>query len=711
MLLGLIICSTLFSTEAWSHDLSLKYAAGTTAEQKKVLENVMSEVAAHLPEKLKTKLPKNIEIRLAKLSNHSSIPDEVCLKKDQDSKEVKSHKKDAFIYGMYSQQSNALTINYPVLLELAAGAAKSKRINCQHKSLYQQAVATIIHELTHAYDFANGRVSNSAEFIRIAGFKKGLLKIKNKNIMAMRSADPYELVNIAESFAVNAEYFAMDPEFMCRKPSMFDFFKKHFEVDPFPTRRCEVNNTVMMTNSAGFAPTALDINRVYRIDYLMASSGKEAMSGFGHSMFRVVMCAPEHTDAISGRVIPATPYGKKCLDDKYYHLVISYRANVQDARLNYIKGIFGGYPSMLFILNFSDVLDEYNRDELRDVISYPLKLSAKERADFITRVKEEHWNYRGSYKFINNNCAVESYDLLKAAIDSSKLSKKSSLTPNGVLEDLDRMEFLSVADSEIETYKAQTTQLLLAYKTAYGYKPVSDKKDVDAVTKFIDKSTVDQRFEKFTEFTQKRISASALNAELHLMKERLVAASSFSVMEQQVLRTVALKLRKQVAEKLMKNDDPKVQKMIESAKSVLGHSIAGLSKEGYGIPFSEELNSLEDNSQNLEKGKEIIAQIESFLRNLMPKEYAQLEKMDKNIKVFNKYSLDIRKEYRSKLESYVKQSLKKLSKSQDSRSLLDSAANGDMESVKGVRKLLGSDLISEKEILDVKLQKYIQESL
>jgi hypothetical protein len=713
LLLSLVVTNFFVGTDAFGISLDVLYSKDMRPEHQRVLVPVMEEVASFLPKKFIEQLPNNIEIKVANLSNHTTIPEEVCIVKTKE--EVKADKKiipkRSFIYGAYNQYNNTLTINTPVLLELKKGQVNSKRINCQHKSLYDQALATIVHELTHAYDFKNGRVSNSMEYIRRAGFKKGLLKIKNKNISAMRSADAYELVNIAESFAVNMEYFAMDPEFMCRKPSMFDYFKRLFDVDPFPTRKCNVNNTVMISSGGSYFPTDLDASRVYRIDYLLASAGKDAMSGFGHSMFRIVMCAPEHVDVMTQRVIPATPFGKKCLEDKFYHIVVSYRASVEDAKLSYIKGVTGGYPSMLFLLSFSDVLDEYNRDELRDVVSYPLKLSPKEREDFITKVKEEHWNYRGAYKFINNNCAVESYDLLKSSLESSQLNVKGSLTPNGVLEDLDKMEFLSISDKQVETYKAQTDQVILAYKSAYNYKGKNDKADKEAVLKFIETSKIEERLNRFKQFAKTTVPNSDLNAQLHFIKERLIAASSFSVMEQQIFRTVSLKLKKVVGEKLMNTEDPQVKKLINSAKTALGKNIIDLSEKGYGIPFKDEMVSQDEVKSNLEDSAETIKKIDQIIRSFMPIEFAQLDKMEENIKIFNTYSLEIRKEYRKQLEIYIHQVLKNLTREDFTRDILVQAAQNDVESLKKVRELLGKNLVTEKEILDAKLKKLIQNLL
>ena len=709
----LLFASFLLSVNIFAHDLNIYYSKDITTQNKKALELALEEVANFLPQKFKDGLPENLVIKVASLTNHKEIPDEVCSKVLNDSLEQKNEKKEIirpFVYGNYNQYKNTLTINTPVLQELSKGRDKSKRINCQHKSLYDQAIATIVHELTHAYDFNNGRISNSIDFMNRAGFKKGLLKARSKNVQAMRSADAYELVNIAESFAVNMEYFTMDPEFLCRKPSMFNYFKQLFSVDPYPSRACKINNAVMVSSpGTGYTPTVIDPNRVYRIDYLMASAGKGIESGFGHSMFRIVMCAPERFDPITKRLIPATLFGKKCLEDKLFHLVVSYRANVEDAKLNYVKGLLGGYPSMLFILNFSDVLDEYNRDELRDVISYPLLLTSKEREDFILKMKDEHWNYRGSYKFINNNCAVESYDLLRSSLDRAQLSNKWSVTPDGVLQDLDKLNFLSVRSEEVETFKAKTNQIILAYKTAYGHKLKNEKDNKKAVQKFIDESTVNFRLSQFEKLKNSSVGVDNLYTEVTLLKERQITASSFSVMEQQILRVMALKYRKLAAEKFMYTEDEKLKALVKETGAAFSQSFKDLSKNGYGIPFNDEMLSHQDLANKITNGAEVTARAEIALKELMPAEFSNLEKISVNIKIFNNYSLQIRKLFRTKLDAYIAQVLKNLSTDDYTLEVLKNAGNGDQGSLKKVRDLLGKDLVSEKEILDSKLLKLIQD--
>lgn len=697
----------LKSLPLMASDLPIVIPKKLDSASKLALEKALNEVSGLLPFKFKTGLPASIQLQVKDLSDHQSIPADVCsLSAENNKKHVRP-----FVYGEYDNIKDILILNKAVVNELIKGRSASVLITCQHKSLYDQAISTIVHELTHAYDSNNHFISSSQDFVTRAGFKLGFFGFRSKNKEAMRSADSYELKNSAEAFAVNMEYFTMDPEYACRKPAMFDYFKQTFKADPFPNRNCVLNNTVMMSTASGFYPMKLDANRIYRIDYLMASSGSDISSGFGHSMFRIIVCAPEHFDPITNKNVPATPYGPKCLEDKLFHLVVSYRANIEDATLNYMKGVFGGYPSMLFILSFGDVLDEYNRDELRDVVSYPLNLSTKEKESFINMVLEEHWNYRGSYKFITNNCAVESLDLLKGALERVDLQEISSLTPNGVLKKLNELKLLSAKDGSVENFKAHTEQLMVALNKAYNYKLGGNaKKDKEMLVNFVEKTSTDERFSHFQKFTEEKFESPDLHTEMSLLKESLIKASSFSVMEQQILRTKAAEFRKKAAELFMHTDDPRIKKLTDEGSRVLKQNMADLSSSGYGVPLAQEMISKQNAEIKMEEVQKVGENIEAALKELMPDELAKLNAISSNIEIFNKKALAIRKEYRQKLDVYIHQVITNLSAEDSGRSLLIEALNS-REKLNKVRELLDKKLVSENEILNAKLIKIIQEIL
>lgn len=684
-------------------DLKIQINGGNQAEKER-LQIIFSEISQKLPVHFRAGLPETISIKIEKLSEHKSIPADLCEERS-DKKEQKP-----FVYGEYNHRTKTLKLHQAVVNELMKGPLNSQKIRCQHKSLYDQSIATIVHELAHALDFNNKNHSRSSEFLQRAGFKKGLLKVKNKNTEAMRPADPYELQSAVEAFAVNAEYYVLDPEFACRRPSMFEYMKSILGEDKHLDKKCTANRTVMMSTTSGFYPILLDPSRVYRIDYLLAAPGKELSSGFGHSMFRIVLCAPEHYDPITDKMIPATPYGKKCLEDRLFHLVVSYRANVEDATLNYLKGLLGGYPSMLFILNFSDVLDEYNRDELRDVVSYPLLLSEKEKLEVLNKVLEDHWNYRGSYKFVTNNCAVESFNLLKNALDRSQLNEYHSLSPKGVLDDLDRTEFVSLKGKTQEMFPARTEPLIQAYNKAYHYRIKGTKKDKEGLLKFISESAASERRNAFERFAETKPAGTNLHDHMVAMKDRLITASSFSVLEQQILRTRMAAFKKLAAELFMNSKDEKIQEIARSAGVALKQNFTDLSRNGYGVPLHNEMLSRREMEEKMAASKETMVDVEQLLRESFPTEFAGIQTINENISVFNRKSLELRKSYREKLENYIHQVLTQLKLDFSGRDLLVRSLSNKADLDK-VRDLLDSALVNEKELLDVKLRKKITDLL
>lgn len=679
--------------QAFSLDSNLIFSEKIPPKERHILEKIFKDISPLLPASMKLKLPTDLKIEVQVLNNQKLIPEEICNDKI---------KEKAFVFAKYEQRLKTILIAPALLSELIKGNDKIKLINCHGRDLYEQTVATIVHELAHAYDFQNGRISNSPEFLRMSGFKKGILKTKNKNVQAMRSVDPHELASSGESFAVNVEYFILDEEFFCRKPSMFNYLKEIFGIDPFPQRKCRVSDTVLVSTPNGeLYPLELKSSSVYRIDYLIASKGNGISSGFGHSMFRIVMCAPQRIDSVTQKIVPPTPFGNKCLEDKMYHLVVSYRANVADAKLNYMKGLFGGYPSMLFILNFPDVLNEYNNDELRDVISYPLNLTAKEKNDFILKVKEEHWNYRGSYKFINNNCATESYDLLKSVVNEFDLSSKKSFSPYGVLEDMDTLNILSVKDTQFEMFESFEKEILLAYQSAYGEKVKKIKKNKKDFLNFVDKSTASFRFNTFFDFVKINKEGSGnLNEEISNEKENLTTMAAFVLVEQQILRMLKFKYKNRFIELLDKNK-------IEINKKTTSR----LLPEGYGIPLEHEIHFKEDEISLGSQKKEDLIKIENLLKELMPKEVENLENINKNIESFSAQTFLKRRSLREKIDEYIKGVLKNLSHDELMLEMMKKAASGDGISLKKVRDLLGKDIVSDRELLDLKLKKLIQEYL
>jgi hypothetical protein len=365
-------------------------------------------------------------------------------------------------YGQASLVSE-LDLNRNLLASLTDGSAATKKTYRPHGTVRREMLATVLHELTHIYDRArlwpdaertliqrcNRRNSSSGligipdqcrgqtarrftlsddpRLLDLAGWpqyvgRRGEREAHNRQVA--RSPDLYETTNPKEFVAVNMEYFLLDPSYACRRPALYRYYKEHFGWAPAAKDTCA--KTFAFLNAGNdFAKTPLgqvDPERVYAVDYLLAEANQNWVSRWGHSMLRLVICAP-------GR-----PRGPDCRLDLDQHLVLSYRAFVGDVQLSSWDGLVGKYPSRLFVLPLAQVIDEYTKTELRSLASVPLNLSRTEIEEVVEHAAEMHWSYDGNYFFLSNNCAVESLKLLRSGSNNAQLTGLDSIMPNGLLE-------------------------------------------------------------------------------------------------------------------------------------------------------------------------------------------------------------------------------------------------------------------------------------
>ncbi|MEO6680777.1 MAG: DUF4105 domain-containing protein [Pseudomonas sp.] len=365
-------------------------------------------------------------------------------------------------YGQASLVSE-LDLNRNLLAGLTDGSAATKKTYRPHGTVRREMLATVLHELTHIYDRSrlwpdpertlimrcNQRNSSSGligipdqcrgqtarrftlsddpRLLDLAGWpqyvgRRGEREQHNRQVA--RSPDIYETTNPKEFVAVNMEYFLLDPSYACRRPALYRYYKDHFGWAPTAKDTCA--KTFAFLNAGNdFAKTPLgqvDPERVYAVDYLLAEANQNWVSRWGHSMLRLVICAP-------GR-----PRGPDCRLDLDQHLVLSYRAFVGDVQLSSWDGLVGKYPSRLFVLPLAQVIDEYTKTELRSLASVPLNLSRTEIEEVVEHAAEMHWSYDGNYFFLSNNCAVESLKLLRSGSNNPQLAGLDSIMPNGLLE-------------------------------------------------------------------------------------------------------------------------------------------------------------------------------------------------------------------------------------------------------------------------------------
>ncbi len=306
-------------------------------------------------------------------------------------------------------------------------------------SATRAALAAVIHELAHFYDRTRqGGLSRDPRLLDLAGWQVSPMKMglrTSRNAFSDRSPDRYELESPVEFVAVNLEYFLLDPDYACRRPALYHYFAARFDVAP-PRASCAPDFVYMQVGPDTTLPPVLQVDpdRVYAVDYLFAERNDRPMSRWGHSMLRLVICAP-------GRA-----RGPDCRLDLPYHQVLSFRAFVDDVQISSWRGLTGSYPSRLYVLPLDQVIEEYTKVELRGLQSIPLNLDAAEIAELLERAARLHWSYDGRYYFLSNNCAVETYKLLHDGVPRLADEDLSSITPTGLLKHLQRA---GVADASV----------------------------------------------------------------------------------------------------------------------------------------------------------------------------------------------------------------------------------------------------------------------
>lgn len=293
------------------------------------------------------------------------------------------------------------------------------------------ALVALLHELAHVHDrSAAGGLSRDPRLLDLAGWPVRPLRFGLRtggNALRERTPDAYELASPAEFVAVNFERFLLDPEYACRRPALHRHLEAHFGWSPSQADCAPGLPFVGVgTDNAVVRWLELDPARVHAVEYLFAEANARPMSRWGHSMLRLVVCAPERTP------------GPDCRLDLDHHLVLSFRAFVDDVQVSSWRGLTGSYPARLFVLPLQQVVDEYTRVELRGLRSLPLRLERGEIEGLLARAAQMHWSYDGRYWFVTNNCAVETWKLLNDGVSRLAQAPLRSVTPSGLLRKLER---------------------------------------------------------------------------------------------------------------------------------------------------------------------------------------------------------------------------------------------------------------------------------
>lgn len=441
-------------------DLSPKEKDELSVTIHKLMESLPKSFTSHLP-RLNFRVRPSSDI----VSNES-----VCLLND---------KKIVFA----SYQNGLITLNQAVVKALLGGASEARPLVCTHPDTFTYAKSVLIHELAHAYDLNrfdsveeksdyihclrkkrnakikgisqacqallkkyqnSSRVSQTSEFKRRT-YWQGVIP-HNNNEHPQRAHDLYQYKNAYETFAVNFEYYILDENFRCKKPVLADLYDTLFygEVQ----KKCERKfNQVVTRKDGSYLKHNLLADRVYQIDLVYVSKGKSLASRFGHTLIRVVLCAPERMNPYDQSLIHQRKVSSDCLQDTDYHVYFSFAADLPGPEYDALRGLTGQYNLKLFALNYSEVKQKYLIHELRDLHYYKLGLSDSDKKLLLNRLVEQYWQYTSNYHYLWDNCATEMQDTFRLIFDLDSDLIKS---PSGLIREFKNKEFIASEPNEIK---------------------------------------------------------------------------------------------------------------------------------------------------------------------------------------------------------------------------------------------------------------------
>ncbi len=428
-------------------------------------------------------------------------------------------------------------------------------------------LAAVVHELAHFHDRSpQGGLSRDPQLLDQAGWLRGRWHRSGANTLSDRSPDDYERHSPAEFVAVNLEYFVLDPQYRCRRPELHDYFARHFGM-PGQGGGCpDTLPFVQAESDDGEALLQLDPERIYAVDYLLAGPDHRPMSRWGHSMLRLVICAP-------GR-----PRGPDCRLDLREHRVISFRAFVDDVQISSWRGLTGDYPSRLYVLPLQQVVDEYTRVELRGLRSVPLRLDRDEIAAIARRAAQLHWSYDGRYYFLGNNCALETWRLLHDASPRLAALPLASIRPNVLLR---RLQHAGVTDVSVLDDAAQARRL--------GYRFDSASDDYQAMFEVIHGALPVEQGD-----ARHWLASPPARRGQWIGRADLRTAAAMLLLEQAAWQKQEARMREALKRRLLRaggGTDPvaaEFRALLEQ-EGLLAQPAALLQAPGYGLPQPDEL--------------------------------------------------------------------------------------------------------------------------
>ncbi|MCM2278576.1 MAG: DUF4105 domain-containing protein [Oligoflexia bacterium] len=597
------------------------------------VRDFLAHAERQLPDKLKTRIGRPVRVRFKKLS--STVDFAAACSESSTPEQLGYVMRSFLLVGGYQE----IVLNQAFLPEIRKGERGSSPVPCRQGTAYRMALATLLHELSHIYDFEDPKTpadlaeiercalgeSRSREcerLNRIQGFvsdHRPFSALADSYLNSRRSPDSYEKENLQENFAVNMEFFLLDPRFACRRPALHRFLAEHFGLDPFPERDCRTNTTIHLYSSG--KSVSLDTDRVYQLHFLLAARGQAAMSRWGHAMFRIIVCAPE-------RAVP----GPECLKDVEHHLVVGFRAANSEARYDPLKGIIGGYSSRILAYSLAEIRREYADEELRDLLSLPLTLTREQMASFLEHALELYWGFNDPYRFFTRNCATNALLLLQSALHGEHpLQQEEVTTPLGLYETLLRVG--PVDASVLQTLERARIE---------GYLFESKKEKLKSAFRFL------KAFPEFAWASLKSILEESAPSDRLLSFERLRAshpestkklAAAFLILESRIVYLEQEAARAKIATVMEKpRYEAEVRRFqLESARLDPAYlTLNPASRASYGVPLDSETLSASEIAEKWKSAQTLSIALMDRIVEDHPEFLLRQEKSRANIEAYRR---------------------------------------------------------------------------
>ncbi|MDH5327158.1 MAG: DUF4105 domain-containing protein [Gammaproteobacteria bacterium] len=314
---------------------------------------------------------------------------------------------------------------------------------------YELIQTRILTALLHQYDEQH-KASESEAWHRISGWKRRWFSYVADNQDSRGYATPAGLKNPQEDFVSSALAFilprpsTMEASIKCRLPEKYHFLKLHFSGFQSPLDRglsCRDMDQGFLDDMEFFDIVSgkrlelgpINTRTVKGFELLYATPGTaDASEVAGHLLLRIKLNNNPEADRLGienpkdlvisfladtekGDVVkssgnpneePDRLVPQQCKRN-WFNLVNdgSKDFNALDSIFQSLKGLAGGFLTVMDRQPLGLAVKKYTVDEDRNLLRYELQLSEQQKLSLLRRLYQAKKNYRAQYFFFNQNCA------------------------------------------------------------------------------------------------------------------------------------------------------------------------------------------------------------------------------------------------------------------------------------------------------------------